>query len=460
MGGGGGLEQLHPAGLPGLRACFSHALAGAGEYARNRHALLTSLAAGLEAAMQRFSAWCEGEGRGGFRGKFFLLGEGYGGVALFELLGGEEAVAHGAGEVAAAAGPEADAKAAAAVAELSEVHSKVLAELAAASAATVQPPAPVAPTGSVSELLTDLGLEEFIAAMEAEEVTSLDTLASLSDVDLKELGLNTIGKRKKVLAAVSARGGAGSTAPPLATPAAPSPEQAERLAQLGEALSAADGRIAEAFAARASEAQVAPNSGDKARVTISAERLGPLMMLGAPLPLAQVAITADTALPVPVSNVFHPRDPLAYRIETMISAANAAVPPLRMPHHLRRQKLHLEISSYAKETSAKVKANVSKMAGRAWSVLTGGGGDGGEPEPEAAAPAEAVEAEVQQVECGALNRGARIDLSLQPDARDVLSELARATKAHAAYWSDLDVAFALVCSAYNIRTADVEVRVL
>jgi len=40
-------------------------------------------------------------------------------------------------------------------------------------------------------------------------------------------------------------------------------------------------------------------------------------------------------------NIFHPYDPVAYRIEPLINAAFENIPPFQVPHHKGRKRMHL-----------------------------------------------------------------------------------------------------------------------
>lgn len=40
-------------------------------------------------------------------------------------------------------------------------------------------------------------------------------------------------------------------------------------------------------------------------------------------------------------NIFHPYDPVAYRIEPLINEAFENIPPLQIPHHKGRKRMHL-----------------------------------------------------------------------------------------------------------------------
>ncbi len=40
-------------------------------------------------------------------------------------------------------------------------------------------------------------------------------------------------------------------------------------------------------------------------------------------------------------NIFHPYDPIAYRIETLIDVNMVNVPPVIIPHHKGRKRMHI-----------------------------------------------------------------------------------------------------------------------
>lgn len=40
-------------------------------------------------------------------------------------------------------------------------------------------------------------------------------------------------------------------------------------------------------------------------------------------------------------NIFHPYDPVAYRIEPLINPAFDSIPPFQVPHHKGRKRMHL-----------------------------------------------------------------------------------------------------------------------
>lgn len=53
-------------------------------------------------------------------------------------------------------------------------------------------------------------------------------------------------------------------------------------------------------------------------------------------------------------NIFHPYDPVAYRIEALVNLELANVRPVLVPHHKGRKRMHIEL----RETMARVSADI------------------------------------------------------------------------------------------------------
>nr|VZI13253.1 unnamed protein product [Spirometra erinaceieuropaei] len=98
-------------------------------------------------------------------------------------------------------------------------------------------------------------------------------------------------------------------------------------------------------------------------------------LLGSPLPVFLTArgidrLPNDYRLPTcsAVFNIFHPFDPVAYRMETMI------VPDFKpcavlMPHHKGRKRLHLELKDNLARVGADIKSRVYESLRSTWRTL-------------------------------------------------------------------------------------------
>ncbi|MBL4908283.1 MAG: hypothetical protein JKX94_12580, partial [Sneathiella sp.] len=65
---------------------------------------------------------------------------------------------------------------------------------------------------SFHDWIVSIGLEKYLAALEIEEI-DLDIVETLSDSDLKELGISKLGDRRRFLKAVEKRFQAGPAQP-------------------------------------------------------------------------------------------------------------------------------------------------------------------------------------------------------------------------------------------------------
>lgn len=55
-------------------------------------------------------------------------------------------------------------------------------------------------------------------------------------------------------------------------------------------------------------------------------------------------------------NIFHPYDPVAYRIEALVNPDLAGLRPVLIPHHKGRKRMHLEL----RETMSRVGADLKQ----------------------------------------------------------------------------------------------------
>lgn len=57
-------------------------------------------------------------------------------------------------------------------------------------------------------------------------------------------------------------------------------------------------------------------------------------------------------------NIFHPFDPVAYRIEALVNPELAAASPVLIPHHKGRKRMHLELKETLQQVSADIKTKL------------------------------------------------------------------------------------------------------
>jgi DDHD domain len=54
-------------------------------------------------------------------------------------------------------------------------------------------------------------------------------------------------------------------------------------------------------------------------------------------------------------NIFHPFDPVAYRIEALVNPELASLSPVLIPHHKGRKRMHLELKETLQHVTADIK---------------------------------------------------------------------------------------------------------
>lgn len=150
-------------------------------------------------------------------------------------------------------------------------------------------------------------------------------------------------------------------------------------------------------------------------------------------------------------NIFHPFDPVAYRIEPMIVPQDVDLPAMLIPHHKGRKRMHLEL----KEGLTRVSSDLLGSLRMVWQsisqvptpALAEGGLSAMTPTDEAEACP--VEQEDSNVKVGMLNRGRRIDFVLQETPIESFNEYLFAIQSHLCYWESEDTALLVLKEIYK-----------
>ncbi|VEL31692.1 unnamed protein product, partial [Protopolystoma xenopodis] len=100
-------------------------------------------------------------------------------------------------------------------------------------------------------------------------------------------------------------------------------------------------------------------------------------MIGSPLSLFLVArgiscLSPDFMLPTCplVFNLFHPFDPVAYRLETLI-VPDFQERAVLMPHHKGRKRMHLELKDNLSRVGSDLKTKLYNSLHTTWRTLQG-----------------------------------------------------------------------------------------
>ncbi|XP_022087759.1 phospholipase DDHD2-like [Acanthaster planci] len=177
-------------------------------------------------------------------------------------------------------------------------------------------------------------------------------------------------------------------------------------------------------------------------------------------------------------NIFHPFDPVAYRMEPLVHSDMADVKPFLMPHHKGRKRFHLELRESLTAFGSDLKRNLIESMKKTWKSIhefalahrTG---------TEAAVPpvtSEEMEAVAEKLsmeemsrqeqerdglssrepgpsaECelrlGQLNNGRRIDYVLQEAPLESFNEYLFALGSHTCYWDSEDTVLLILKEVY------------
>ncbi|NWS74860.1 DDHD2 Phospholipase, partial [Crotophaga sulcirostris] len=170
-------------------------------------------------------------------------------------------------------------------------------------------------------------------------------------------------------------------------------------------------------------------------------------------------------------NIFHPFDPVAYRIEPMI-VPDLEFEPMLLPHHKGRKRMHLELKEGLTRMSVDLKNNLLGSLRVAWQSFTraplpaveAGGADAeAEAEAEAEAsteqqpdtkpeePPPAVKEEAAHINVGMLNGGNRIDYVLQEKPIESFNEYLFALQGHLCYWESEDTVLLVLKEIYQTQ---------
>ncbi|XP_040923529.1 SEC23-interacting protein isoform X2 [Betta splendens] len=170
-------------------------------------------------------------------------------------------------------------------------------------------------------------------------------------------------------------------------------------------------------------------------------------------------------------NIYHPLDPVAYRIEPMI-IPDLELKPVLIPHHKGRKRLHLELKESLSRMGSDLKHGFISSLRSAWQTLNDfarAHTSSAQLQAQLAIVANQIEEqekEVQeehkvsespepqkeeepQVKVGMLNGGNRIDYVLQEKPIESFNEYLFALQSHLCYWESEDTALLILKEIYK-----------
>ncbi|XP_014054757.2 SEC23-interacting protein isoform X1 [Salmo salar] len=172
-------------------------------------------------------------------------------------------------------------------------------------------------------------------------------------------------------------------------------------------------------------------------------------------------------------NIYHPLDPVAYRIEPMI-LPDLDLKPVLIPHHKGRKRLHLELKESLSRMGSDLKHGFISSLRSAWQTLNDfarAHTSNAQLAAELAMVANQIEEEEKhahsdvaehrivespellreeeaQMKIGMLNGGSRIDYVLQEKPIESFNEYLFALQSHLCYWESEDTALLLLKEIY------------
>lgn len=182
-------------------------------------------------------------------------------------------------------------------------------------------------------------------------------------------------------------------------------------------------------------------------------------------------------------NIFHPYDPIAYRFEPLFDPSLADKPPVQIPHHKGRKRIHLQIRDNLERMTFGIKEKIVESIRPFWDSIYAMrqihqssssspshssqgnlsedgldvihsednfiGGLDTPINPSRQASTQSQSSEFKFI--SQMNNGGRIDFVLQEKPIEILNEYIFALAAHACYWQSEDTALFIVREIYKLN---------
>ncbi|XP_026199478.1 phospholipase DDHD2 isoform X2 [Anabas testudineus] len=333
---------------------------------------------------------------------------------------------------------------------------------------------------TLEQALTRLGLQQYLDTLQAENL-DLESLVLCHDSDLKDLGI-PLGPRKKILNYIKrkwlpedCKTGAVHLVPGLQLP----PQDTLTSDHDGNQCSGSTTQQSQFHRAQSVTSAVDYEYFDVGigQVSIDYPQLAfhpqTFFAFGSPIGMFLTVrglkrIDPNYSFPTCKSfyNIYHPYDPVAYRIEPMI-VSEVELEPMLIPHHKGRKRMHLELKDSLTRMSMDLKNNVLGSLRTAWQSFARLPVTALPPVVESETTTErnlqetqgvcvdtensiaADQTEQPEVKVGMLNGGRRIDYVLQEKPIESFNEYLFAIQSHLCYWESEDTALLLLKEIYD-----------
>ncbi|XP_067857125.1 phospholipase DDHD2-like isoform X2 [Heptranchias perlo] len=335
---------------------------------------------------------------------------------------------------------------------------------------------------SVEEALRIHGLSEFLSILEKEKL-DLESLVMCSDAELKELGI-PLGPRKKILSL------------------------AKKLTEVQETREEQIGEPVVSIPEKTTQPSEEEGGGEQSQRPLSSSSLTSVNYEQFDVGIGQVSVhyprlnfepeiffafgspigmfltvrglkRIDPNYTFPTCrrflNIYHPFDPVAYRVEPMI-VPDVELEPMLIPHHKGRKRMHLELKDSLTRMGSDLKNGLFGSLRNAWQSFT----RIQSPTPQLLADATAMsyqakepvskenedgkevesssilQEEKEEIKIGMLNAGRRIDYVLQEKPIESFNEYLFALQSHLCYWESEDTALLILKEIYQTLGVSLE----
>ncbi|XP_072122623.1 triacylglycerol hydrolase DDHD2-like isoform X2 [Mobula birostris] len=173
-------------------------------------------------------------------------------------------------------------------------------------------------------------------------------------------------------------------------------------------------------------------------------------------------------------NIYHPFDPVAYRLEPMI-VPDMDLEPMLIPHHKGRKRMHLELKDSLTRMGSDLKNGLFCSLRNAWQSFTrlqsplpqlltdtsAAAIESAVAESEAGSEADGSgslqeEEKEKKVKIGMLNGGRRVDYVLQEKPIESFNEYLFALQSHLCYWESEDTTLLILKEIYQTLGVSLE----
>lgn len=335
------------------------------------------------------------------------------------------------------------------------------------------------PELTLEDLLAKVGLKEKVKLFQDEQI-DMESLTMCSESDLKDLGL-PMGPRKKLQGLLKDEQ-QRKTNKKLAVEKKKKAEEERRIRQQIEL---------EMQQQKESSQQNQPHRSSSMTVDYLLGTSGTgqpsvkypvlnfepnaLFALGSPLGIFLSArgvqnIGEEFKLPTcaRVFNIFHPFDPVAYRLEPLVSAYTSSMKPVLIPHHKGRKRLHLELKESLTRVGADIKHKIMESLKSTWnSINEFAKAHRSNPlsleeqvdtqmssvlhdlDDDKSDTASQVSNYEDDIVIGQLNEGRRIDYVLQERPIESFNDYIFALTSHGCYWESEDTVLLVLKELYG-----------